>query len=161
MFNCASFTKRYGTKGLGFVPPDCSQSPLHDARVLVVEDDPIIAYDTAEILRAAGAHIVGPIFNLESAVLAARSQPLSAAILDIRLKEATVFPVAEVLVEREVPFAFYTGNGSELTLKKDWPGCLVINKPVTPKVLVATVRTLLQPMLEGSRTRAPDFSSAK
>jgi DNA-binding response OmpR family regulator len=122
------------------VPQD-TPMPLTGLAVLVVEDDPIIAFDICDILRAAGASIVGPCTKLDKAIGAAGTAELHAAILDIRLGSQSVYPVAECLLLRAVPIVFYTGHGRQDALKKHWPGCEALRKPVTPAALVEAVST--------------------
>lgn len=79
-------------------------------RILVVEDEYLIALDVAESLRALGAEVVGPIPTLEKALDAIDADPaLDGAVLDVNLHGTMVFPVADRLAERNVPFFFTTG----------------------------------------------------
>src|SRR5262245_12643181 len=87
-----------------------SSARLNGARVLVVEDDFFIGLELAAILTDAGAVVVGPRQTLQSALAVADDDTLSAAILDIRLGQDTVEPVARRLEEHHVPFLFYTGQ---------------------------------------------------
>lgn len=96
---------------------------LGGARVLVVEDDFLIGLELSAILSDAGAEVVGPLSTVQSALHAAHDGTLSAAILDVRLGNQTVVPVARQLSDQHVPFFFYTGQSKADPLQAEWPGC--------------------------------------
>ena len=78
-------------------------------RVLIVEDDYILATDLAWCVEAAGYGIIGPVPSVDQALAAIDEERPSAAILDIQLLDEKCFPVADRLVEIGVPFVFLTG----------------------------------------------------
>jgi CheY-like chemotaxis protein len=78
-------------------------------RVLVVEDEFLVAADIALMLEELGCHPVGPIGDLEAAVRAAAEEPLDAALLDVNLHGRSAIPVADALAARGIPFVFCTG----------------------------------------------------
>src|SRR5690349_14722499 len=83
---------------------------LAHRRVLVVEDEYYLADDMAQALQKLGAEIVGPVPTRDKALaLLASGERIDAAVLDINLKGQTVYPVADALRERGVPFVFATG----------------------------------------------------
>lgn len=84
-------------------------STLAGRRVLVVEDDYVVAQQMADELRELGARIVGPVPTPDTALRLAREQRLDAAVLDIHLRGGTVYPVADLLTGKGVPFLFATG----------------------------------------------------
>ena len=89
-------------------PPDRHQ--LAGRRVLIVEDEYFIADDLAQVLTRFGAEIVGPVATRDGALsLLATAESVDLAVLDINLRSESVFPVADVLTERGVPFMFATG----------------------------------------------------
>jgi CheY-like chemotaxis protein len=87
---------------------------LAGLRVLVVEDEPLVAIDIAAILRRAGVAVVGPAHRLDPALLHAAGEALDGALLDINLGTANIFPVADALAGRGVPFMFLTGYEPEV-----------------------------------------------
>ncbi|MGC2521265.1 MAG: response regulator [Stellaceae bacterium] len=87
---------------------------LQGLRILVVEDEYLVAALIQDFLEAAGCIVVGPIPRLAQAVEAARDETCDGAVLDINLGGSQVFSVAEVLSRRRIPFAFVTGYGSEV-----------------------------------------------
>jgi CheY-like chemotaxis protein len=100
-------------------------------RILVVEDEYLVAQDLAEDLRALGAEVVGPVPSVQMALAAVDAAPrLDGAILDINLQGKMSFPVADRLAAREVPFFFTTGydQGTIPDRYADVPRC---EKPVT------------------------------
>jgi len=80
-------------------------------RLLVVEDDYFIAVELAHSLERLGADIVGPAGSVADALelLGAHAGKLDGAVLDIHLGEELVFPVADALMARGLPFVFLTG----------------------------------------------------
>ena len=80
--------------------------------VLVVEDEPLVAMELADELQDMGAKVIGPAGTLEGALALVDAHGIDAAVLDIKLKSDLVYPVADVLVGRGVPFIFATGYDS-------------------------------------------------
>lgn len=80
-------------------------------RALVVEDDYFIADDLARALRKFDAEVVGPVPTCNEALRLLAAERIDLAILDINLRDAAVFPVADVLSARGTPFVFATGYG--------------------------------------------------
>jgi DNA-binding response OmpR family regulator len=115
---------------------------LDGVKVLVVEDDFIIAMGIEDTLRTAGAEIVGPAGSLSSALRLVSTPHLTCALLDVRLGMESALPVARRLVERRVPFALYTGQLAG-ELEADWPKVPLLSKPTSPRGLLAAVRQLL------------------
>jgi DNA-binding response OmpR family regulator len=74
-----------------------SPQSLDGARILVVEDEPLIALDIREGLAEAGAVVIGPSSTVSSALALVGTRGLAAAVLDVRLDGETVFPVAAAL----------------------------------------------------------------
>lgn len=81
-------------------------------RVLVVEDNVLIAMDTECLVEQCGCAVVGPAGNVSDALHIAEDTGLEGAVLDINLGHERVWPVADVLEERGVPFVFATAYGS-------------------------------------------------
>lgn len=89
---------------------EASTGTLQGRRILVVEDDYLIAGELAESLIELGATVVGPAASVpEALALMDREAPLDAAVLDVNLGSEDVYPVADGLVQRGVPFVFATG----------------------------------------------------
>jgi CheY-like chemotaxis protein len=87
-----------------------ADDPLRGQRVLVVEDEYLIATDIAEALAELGATVVGPVGSVKEALRRIEAEgELDGAVLDINLGQEKVFPVADALIARHVPFVFATG----------------------------------------------------
>jgi DNA-binding response OmpR family regulator len=87
-----------------------ASSPL---RVLVVEDEMMVAFLVETMLGELGHQLAGWASRLEQAMDLARSTAADLAILDINLDGEPVYPVADVLAERGIPFLFATGYGRQ------------------------------------------------
>jgi DNA-binding NtrC family response regulator len=82
---------------------------LSGKRVLIVEDDNILAMALADELAAEGATVIGPAASVTDALEVIASSELDSAIVDINLGGKAAFPVADALADRRVPFVFATG----------------------------------------------------
>ena len=114
---------------------------LDGARVLVVEDEAILAMELESILCEAGAQAVTLCRTVEGALAALAKNGVAAAILDVRVGRE---PVARQLARRGTPFLFYTGQIGNDPALEAWPRCRVITKPAPAKVIVSAVRDLLR-----------------
>ncbi|MBB4238028.1 response regulator [Rhizobium esperanzae] len=77
-------------------------------RVLIVEDEYFLADETRWKLEKAGAVVVGPVARVSAALERVENEKIDAAILDVHLEGEFVFPVAEELERRNIPFVFAT-----------------------------------------------------
>ena len=100
-------------------------------RVLIVEDESLVAMLLETILEDMGCTPVGPAATVDEALrLTADAEPIDAALLDVNVAGRQVFPVAEALRDRGVPFVFSTGYG-EGGLPDEWRGQPTLQKPFT------------------------------
>jgi DNA-binding response OmpR family regulator len=97
-------------------------------RVLVVEDEMLIAMLLEDILQELGCKIIGPVGQVAKAVPLANMEPLDAAILDVNVAGEEVFPVAFELARRAIPFVFVSGYGTD-RLPKEWCDRPILQKP--------------------------------
>ena len=117
---------------------------LAGRRILLVEDELLLALDVQMALEGEGAEVIGPIDDLEEGLALLDREPiLDAAILDVDLHGEDVFPLAERLRGRNVPFLFHTGHGEREALTKHFDGVPVCIKPVLSERLVDAVEALL------------------
>lgn len=104
---------------------------LQGRRVLVVEDESLVAMLLETILEDMGCTPVGPASDIDEGEALARDEAaLDAALLDVNVAGRQVFPVAAALKARGVPFVFSTGYG-EGGLPDEWRGNPTIQKPFT------------------------------
>ena len=82
------------------------------ARILVVDDEPLISAMTEEWLSELGHVVVGPAHNLATALKLAEMD-MDAAIVDVSLGKDNAYPLADALTARGVPFALATGYGQD------------------------------------------------
>jgi CheY-like chemotaxis protein len=101
---------------------------LQGRRVLVVEDEFLVAMDIELMLGELGCEVLGPIADLPSALRAAREESLDLALLDVNIAGEPVTGVAEVLAERALPFVFCTGYQVE-NLPSRYPTAPTLTKP--------------------------------
>lgn len=102
---------------------------LAGKRLLVVDDEPLVAMLVEDLLGAAGADIVGPAATLAAGLELAGAAGLHGAVLDVNLDGVMVYPVAEALTRAGVPFVFLTGYG-RLGVDAAFEGVTVLHKPV-------------------------------
>jgi len=90
---------------------DLAPGCLKGRCLLVVEDEYLIAADLASSLESLGVEVVGPAASVEEALSLIENSRnrLDGAVLDINLGDERVYPVAEALRARDVPFVFTTG----------------------------------------------------
>jgi CheY-like chemotaxis protein len=119
----------------------CDSQPLKGVRVLVAEDEPLLALDIACALKDAGATVVGPALRVERALELAVAERLSCGILDVNLRNALVFPVADALRQKGVGIVFYTSEGDSDGLRREWPFAQVLSKPARAGALVSAIST--------------------
>lgn len=120
---------------------------LSGCRILVVEDEYMIADDITQALVAAGAEVLGPVASAaDAAELIAGGGRIDAAILDINLRDGAVFPAADTLAERNIPFAFATGY-EQWSLPERFRGRPVVEKPFS----ASNIAALVEPLAGGRR----------
>ncbi|MDR9780861.1 response regulator [Rhizobium redzepovicii] len=116
---------------------------LRGYHVLVVEDEFMLAEDLSLELADAGAVVIGPAQTLERAVeLLARPDALDAAVLDVNLQGKPVYPLADALVERKVPFVFTTGYDASI-LPARFRSVDCCSKPIDMGRLLAALQTAI------------------
>jgi CheY-like chemotaxis protein len=111
-------------------------------RVLVVEDEALVAILVENVLEDCGCTVVGPCNSVESALAAANTEMFDLAVLDVNLRGFKVYPVAELLAERHIPFLFLSGYGKDaIPIGRDtWKVCA---KPFKLGDLVAMLQDVL------------------
>ena len=116
---------------------------LNGLRILVVEDEAAISLLLEDMLLDFGCEVVGPAARLASALELAANEALDLAILDVNLAGEPIYPVAEALEERKVPFVFSTGYGSA-GIKETYRDRPVVQKPFAQNDLRLRLLSALQ-----------------
>lgn len=81
-------------------------------RVLLVEDEMMVALMIESMLAELGHDVVGPVARLDKGLQLAEREPLDLAILDVNIDGREVYPIADALAARDIPFVFATGYGN-------------------------------------------------
>ena len=123
---------------------------LNGARVLVVEDETIIALELADAFVDVGAEVIGPAASVREAFRLMTGASIDAALLDANVADGEITPVADSLISRKVPVLIYTGRGAPADLRSRHPDLPVLLKPVRLDLLCQTIASLI-----GSITEAP------
>jgi len=113
-------------------------------RVLVVDDELLIAMDMEQILLDLGAQVVGPATTLSLALQLATTEQIDCAVLDVNLGDnVSVGPVVDTLRARHIPFVLATGYGKNapITLSKSYPW---ISKPFTRDSIERALRAAFE-----------------
>jgi len=110
---------------------------LRGRRLLVVEDEYLIAADLTASLESLGVEVIGPAASVDEALFLVETNGgrLDGAVLDINLRDERVYPVADVLTARGVPFIFTTGYDA-IALPNSYAGAPRCEKPVDKAQLV-------------------------
>lgn len=114
---------------------------LDGKRILVVEDEYLIAADLKRALADHGAEVVGPVGDLKRGLALARVGGLDAAVLDINLEGDDAFPIADVLQEAGVRFVFLTGYDA-WALPEAYAETPTLAKPYASVAVVRAVEEL-------------------
>lgn len=98
-------------------------------RILVVEDETMIAFMIEQIVKDAGFEVVGPVSRIARGVEIASHQTLAGALLDVNLAGDLTWPIARVLQQRGIPFVFMTGYAQRGFVPEEFAGVPVLGKP--------------------------------
>ena len=109
--------------------------------VLLVEDEPTISLMLADMLARFGYLVDGPYNRFSDAMIAARTNNVQAGVLDINVGSEKIYPLAEVLTERKVPFVFVTGYSTG-SIDSRFRHVPVLQKPIEPEALQTLIRGL-------------------
>jgi two-component SAPR family response regulator len=116
------------------LPPAKSQDSA-GPRILVLEDEFLLAIEVEDILRTLGCQVVGPLSRLNEAMDMMDTLEVEGAVLDVNLHgNQKVYPVARILQDRGIPFVFTTAYGSS-DLDRDFSETRILSKPFNPAEL--------------------------
>ncbi len=137
-----------------------SYDAVRSRRVLLVEDDWLVALALNDMVKEVAYEPVGPAGDLATAMHLAQTGSFDAAILDYWLHEVTALQVAHILAARRIPFALATGFGAD-AIHKDHKAACVLSKPYTLQDIGDVLSQLLpqpraaMPVRHGAASTAP------
>lgn len=118
--------------------------PLHGKRILLVEDEAMLAFELQFALEESGAEVLGPALTFaEATEMFETHDAIDGAVLDVNLAGMSVIPLAVDLARMGVPLLFNTGHASKSELRAVFPGAEVLSKPTDPEVLASRLAELI------------------
>ena len=112
-----------------------ASNPLRDRRVLIVEDEYMLAQDLRHELEDVGTVVIGPAPSIGKALdLISAEQGIDVAVVDVNLGGEMAYPVADALLARRIPFVFTTGY-EDGELQARYPQVARCEKPVDVRAL--------------------------
>jgi DNA-binding NtrC family response regulator len=118
-------------------------------RVLLVEDNTLIALDLEEILKEYGCRVVGPSMTVREALEVLDREEVDIAVVDYLLEDGEAAPLARALDVKGIPFAICTGaGGAELCTR--YPNTPILGKPYNPDDVSMVVNSLIASRLAAS-----------
>ena len=119
-----------------------TQRQPNAGRVLVVEDEAMIAMALEMELNDMDYEAIGPAISTHEAERLLESTDIDGAILDVVLVDGEVFPIAEALKARDIPFVFHSGNQDPEELEQRFSAPSFM-KPTHPQVLIKSLEALI------------------
>jgi len=119
-------------------------SQLAGRRVLIVEDEALVAWALEDMLGELGCIVVGPAARVDQALAIVEAQHLDAAVLDVNLNGEKCYPIAKALRARGVPFIFSTAYNKD-SLQKDYLDSPMLQKPYESSTFSNALEELLSP----------------
>ena len=104
-------------------------SPIAGLKILIVEDEPIVAMMLEDMLDELGCELVGSAANVEDGLRLAEAGGFDLALLDVNLNGRRSDPIAQLLAQNATPFVYATGYGAAVV--EPGQGRLVLQKPYT------------------------------
>lgn len=117
-------------------------NPPAARRVLIVEDEVLIAMMLQDMVADAGLEVEGVANSLNAGIDLANRGDFDLAILDVNLNGEEVYPVAEILQKRGIPFIFSTGYGAD-GIRSGFDSAPQVLKPFQQNLLVAALKAAL------------------
>ena len=113
-------------------------------KILVAEDNPMVAWDLALAVEDAHGVVMGPFDTVAGALSYLEGHSVSGAILDIELKDRNVTPLAEELLRRGTPMVFQSGQKLPEALSDHQPGLPIFSKLTDRRLLIERLQSLIQ-----------------
>lgn len=119
-----------------------TERALGGKRILVIEDSPVVAPFTADLLAELGCEVVGPAPNLAMGRELIESEQLDAALVDVHIRGERIFPLCEALEAKGVPFVLTSGY-ADWTMPDKWADRPRLQKPYTIEQVEEALRGAL------------------
>lgn len=115
--------------------------------VLVVDDEPLIAHDIADFLHGHGAEVIGPCHGLHEAMdcLERTGETTEIAVLDVQIGRECVWPLADELQRRSIPFVFVSAHCGTDSIAERFRSATCLSKPIDFQALEALLNAALAP----------------
>jgi DNA-binding response OmpR family regulator len=123
--------------------PVATRDRFEDARVLIVEDEPFIAWDLVQAVESAGGVVIGPAATVAQALALVQASIIEAAILDVNLPDGHIGPVLESL-RQHVAVIIHSGVGLPPDVRERFPTVPLYFKPTPPQVLTSRLALSLR-----------------
>ena len=120
--------------------PEPDVSPK--ARIMVCEDEFIVALDLQLLIEEFGYEVIGPFASVEKAIEMIEVIRPDGAVLDVRLQDGEVFPLADKLAELGVPLVFHSGHVNADEIRAKYPDAACCQKPVNTRQLELELKRL-------------------
>lgn len=127
------------------------------ARILVIEDEWLIAADIGHRIQVLGHRVIGPARSLSAAFEVLRDQQFDAALLDVSLGDQSSYPIADALAKHGTPFCFITSLALS-QLPERFRRCMHLQKPFGGPALDERIKALVP---EAGQTGAISAGSAE
>jgi DNA-binding response OmpR family regulator len=115
---------------------------LQGRRILIIEDEFLLALDLELALQRAGAEVIGPASTLAKAEALAETDRLDAVVLDVRLGSEDTLALAPRFVERDVAILFHSGHAEYAEVAVGTPGAAFAGKPAAPDQIIERLAAL-------------------
>ncbi|MGX5722409.1 response regulator [Shinella zoogloeoides] len=112
------------------------KSSLENKRILILEDDPLLALDLEDFFTELGAKVIGPVSSVEQA-LQAVSSGIDGAVLDLNLRGVYSYPVIEILAKAGTPLVVCSGYAELPDTRRELTDIVLLPKPCDLRVLQA------------------------
>jgi PAS domain S-box-containing protein len=134
-------------RAVPFRPAEGAEAPSPGSRILVIEDEALVALQLQADLESAGHKVIGPARSLKAGMSLVEREEIDVALVDVSLGRETSAPIADRLLARNVPFAFLTGYSDTTMLPEHLRAMPRLIKPYG----LADVQRILAGLLDGAR----------
>jgi DNA-binding NarL/FixJ family response regulator len=117
---------------------------FHGCRILVAEDEAIVAFEIAQAIEDTDGVVVGPVSSVREGLALLAREDVDAAILDVNLTDRDVAPLAAALLERRKPIVFYTASSIPAEITARYGKMKVCGKPMPSEQLVLRLARLFE-----------------